>query len=296
VKELIERLCALSDPEGRWSISSKEVAELLAVEPVRFWRTVHQVQDRISFSEAIDGWTQDTVGDLVTVLESLLGPEAEGQMIRAGLFLPYALGVELLDEITFHARRLGAAHDPRLDELSAMLRHTGNVRAAIRIYLDEHVDLDELFRTGVESFLAFHELPSRARSTARRFLQKMIERHVLDRAGLLVGLVERLLLAAARLGYVDPELQPAAGGARAGGRDGRREGRTAEPAGRIDRRTWARRVMGVDGRSYSAADLRPLYRKLMMRHHPDVDPSGLEKCKDVNAAYAMLISDFTDSG
>jgi hypothetical protein len=31
----------------------------------------------------------------------------------------------------------------------------------------------------------------------------------------------------------------------------------------------------------------------MMRHHPDVDPTGLEKCKDVNAAYALLISELT---
>jgi len=142
VNRLVERLCALSDPDGHWSVSSNEVAKLLSIEPVRFWRTVHEVQDRISFSEAIDGWTQDTVGDLVTVLEKLVGP----------LFLPYALGVDLLEEIAFRARRMAAAHDPDLDQLSAMLRHTGNVRAAIRIYLDEHVDLDELLRAGVESF------------------------------------------------------------------------------------------------------------------------------------------------
>ena len=152
MNRLVERLCALSDPDGHWSVSSNEVAKLLSIEPVRFWRTVHEVQDRISFSEAIDGWTQDTVGDLVTVLEKLVGPEAEREMTRAGLFLPYALGVDLLEEIAFRARRMAAAHDPDLDQLSAMLRHTGNVRAAIRIYLDEHVDLDELLRAGVESF------------------------------------------------------------------------------------------------------------------------------------------------
>jgi hypothetical protein len=29
----------------------------------------------------------------------------------------------------------------------------------------------------------------------------------------------------------------------------------------------------------------------MMRHHPDVDPSGLERCKDVNVAYSLLIEE-----
>jgi hypothetical protein len=28
----------------------------------------------------------------------------------------------------------------------------------------------------------------------------------------------------------------------------------------------------------------------MMMHHPDVDPSGLERCKDVNVAYSLLIA------
>ncbi len=286
---LIERLCELSDPDGCWSIPSDEVAKLLSVEPVRFWRAVHGVRDRISFSEAIDGWTQDTVGDLVTVLENLGRADAEKRLAQAGLFQSYELGVELLDEITFRARRLAAAHDIRWDELSAMLRHTGSARGAIRIYLDEHVDLDELLRAGAEWFQAVHGLPPRGRVTAQRFLRGMVERHVLDRTGLLVGLVERLQLAAAQLGYVDPEDQPRE-------RRDAGDGGGARAAARPDRRTWARRVMGVDGRTYSPEDLRLAYRKLMMRHHPDVDPLGLEKCKDVNAAYAILISDLTDPG
>jgi DnaJ-class molecular chaperone len=34
----------------------------------------------------------------------------------------------------------------------------------------------------------------------------------------------------------------------------------------------------------------------MMRHHPDVDPAGLERCKDVNAAYAILTATTTGDG
>jgi hypothetical protein len=285
VTALIERLCELSDEQGCWQISSEEVAKLLSVEPVRFWRAVHEVRDRISFSEAIDGWTQDTVGDLVTVMENLLGAHVEEHMTRAGLFLPFALSIELIDEVTFRARRMAAAHDIRSDELAAMLRYTGNVRAAIRIYLDEHADLDELLQESVESFQVLQGLPLRARATARHSLRTIIERHMVERGSLLVGLAERLRLAAAQLGYIDPEDELRAG-----------KSGTAGSTRRADRQTWARRVMGVDGRKYSTEDLRLLYRRLMMRHHPDVDPSGLEKCKDVNAAYALLISELTDQG
>jgi hypothetical protein len=284
VKKLIERICALS-VEGRWSISAREVAELLGSEPVSFWRAVAGVRDRIDFSGAIDGWTQDSVGDLVTVLERLLGKAAEEEMTRAGLFLPYTLGVELTEEVLFRARRLAAGHEVREEELAAMLRHTGSVRAAIGIYLGEYVDLDGLFGRCVETLLAFHGLPPRGKATARRYLDTMLERHVLESRGLLVGLEERLRLAAARLGYVDPEDQP-------------RERHEQETGAlrRRDRRAWAQRVMGLDGARCSVGDLRLLYRKLMMRHHPDADPSGLERCKDINAAYALLISDLTDRG
>jgi DnaJ-class molecular chaperone len=54
--------------------------------------------------------------------------------------------------------------------------------------------------------------------------------------------------------------------------------------------------MGLPAGEATAEDLRGRYRALMMRHHPDVDPSGLEVCKDVNAAYALLISDITGAG
>ncbi|MGA2763280.1 MAG: J domain-containing protein [Spirochaetia bacterium] len=283
---LIERLCQLADDEGCWSIRSEEVAELLGIKPVPFWRAVAGLKDRISLSEAIDGWTQDSVGDLVTLLERLAVDGAEKEMTRAGLFLPYTLGIELAEELMFHARTRGAAHVVRLEELAGMLRHTANVRAAVGIYLDEHTDLEALLDAAVESFQALHGLPPLSRSTARRSLQRMLERHVLDRKALMAGLEERLRLAAAQLGYMDPEDRSAAG-------DQEEEpGQTRGSA----RRAWARRVMGVDRKSCTTESLRLTYRKLMMRYHPDVDPSGLERCKDINAAYSILISDSTRSG
>ena len=66
---LVKRLTELIDDTGAWNISSEEVLALLGVDPVLFWRSVHGVRDRIGFADAIDGWSQDTAGDLVTVLD-----------------------------------------------------------------------------------------------------------------------------------------------------------------------------------------------------------------------------------
>lgn len=290
IAALVERLSALLDDDGRWKISAEEAAGLLGSDRVDFWRAVNAVKDRISFSDAIDGWTQDTVGDLVTVLEQLAGKGPESDMTRAGLFISHELGVELIEELLWKARSFAAAHEIRSDELAAMLRHAGSVRKAVRMYLESCADVDALIEAGAESFRVIHGMPVRGALTARRYLRGMVARHVVDRGGLLAGLLERLVLESARLGYVDPEDR--SGGEPSGAHsEGRSGGRARGPSVRFDRRAWARRVMGLDGRAFTADDLRRAYRRLMMRHHPDVDPSGLETCKDVNVAYACLISD-----
>jgi hypothetical protein len=277
---LVERLVNLVDDSGAWSISSDEVLALLDVDPVVFWRSVHGVRDRIGFADAIDGWNQDTAGDLVTVLESMYGPRAEETLTRAGLFVPWTLGVELIEELLFRARRLAAAHEVRTEELEAMIRHAGSVRGAVEIYLDAHVDVEALIDGCADSFRIMEELPGVGGVTAAAWLRKMFARHVLDRRSLLVGLGERLRLAAALMGFVDP-------GDRPNERPAGADGETRQSA----RHTWARKVMGFSGAPFTAESLRAKYRQLMMRHHPDADPGGLERCKDVNVAYSLLISE-----
>jgi hypothetical protein len=291
---LVERLSRLADPAGRWSIRSDEVIRLVGADPVRFWRELNGLRHRISFGEAIDGFTQDTVGDLVTVLEHLAGDGAEEALRRAGLFLPHEFGVGLTEELLHAARRFSAAHDIRTDELLGMIRHAGSVRAAIGIYLGEYTDVEALLVACSESFRAMQGLPGIGAITAARYLRRMFEKHVLDRRGLFALLEERLRLAAAQAGHVDAEERERAGGTDRGAGGGARRGAGAEgsAARRETRRSWALRVMefASSGEAPDADALRARYRQLMMRHHPDVDPSGLERCKDVNVAYSLLIA------
>ncbi|MGD0726822.1 MAG: J domain-containing protein [Spirochaetia bacterium] len=277
---LIEQLAARADETGGWTISPEEVAGILGVGQVPFWRAIHETRDRIAFADAIDGWSADSVGDLVTVLERLLGVGPEEMMARAGLFVPHPRGIELTEELLFRARRLAAAHEVRVDDLAAMLRYTGTVRGAIEIYFDTHIDLEALVDGSAESFRVLQGMPAVGRATARRYLQRMFARHVLDRRALLAGLEERLRLAAAQLGFIDPEDRARASDAPDS------EGRKGSP-----RHAWAKKVMGFGGHVVTPDALRARYRELMMRHHPDVDPSGLERCKDVNVAYSLLIAE-----
>ncbi|HET6450027.1 MAG TPA: J domain-containing protein [Spirochaetia bacterium] len=277
---LIQRLTEDLEESGTWSLTPEETARLLDVDPVTFWRTMHGARDRIGYADAIDGWTQDTIGDLVTVLEGLCGNGVEEALARAGLFLPWAAGVGLIEELLFRGRRFAAAHEIQREELESMLRHTGSVRKAMGIYMDAHVDVDSLIDECAESFRVLNDLPAVSAVTAAAWLRRMFTLHVLDRQALMAGLQERLRLAAAQMGFMDPEER-----ARQPGSDG--PSRTREPP----RRTWARRVMGFSESALTPEALRARYRELMMRHHPDADPAGLEKCKDVNVAYSLLMAE-----
>jgi hypothetical protein len=252
------------------------------MEPVAFWRALHGVRNRIGFADAIDGWTRETVGDLVTFLEAAGVARAEERLAAAGLFIPWAVGIGLLEELMDRAQRFAAAHDLRTEELEAMLRHAGTVKGAIGIYLGEHLDMEALIGGCAESFAALRGLPPVAAATAATWLRTMRLRHLLEDEGLVAGLVERLRLAAALLGWTDPEDRARRAGPGRGAEEHSPETR---------RRGWALGVMGLPRDGYTAEDLRARYRALMMRHHPDADPGGLERCKDVNVAYALLIAE-----
>ena len=48
--------------------------------------------------------------------------------------------------------------------------------------------------------------------------------------------------------------------------------------------------MGFSQPGFSIEELRGRYRELMMLYHPDVNPAGLERCKDISVAYSLLMS------
>jgi hypothetical protein len=238
------------------------------------------VRDRIAFADAIDGWSNDTVGDLVTVLEHIVGPAAELEMARAGLFIPHEWGVELSEDILSRARRFSAGHEIRREEWAAMLRYANSVSGALQIYYGECVAVDALVDGCAQSYQTLRDLPEIAAATAALYLKKLFARHILETRALFALLEERLRAAARDLGFMDME------------REDQRRTRTRptherEPA----RRAWARRVMGIEQDEMTGEALRGRYRVLMMRYHPDADPSGLERCKDVNVAYALLIAE-----
>lgn len=273
LEQLAAAITSRVDGEGRWRLSSEEVISALAVKPVEYWRALHALRERLHFEDAVDGFSQDSVGELVTLAESLVGPAAEQAMVRAGLFLPHALRGELVAQLLQAAGDFSTAHRPDDGELASMLRHTGSLRRAIDLYLEEHADLQAMIEETADGFAAVRGIAQPGRLTAARFLRELFSRHVMEKAALFAGLAGRLRQAALRMGFAEP---------------GEQEATDREPRRDRGRLSWAREVMGLSGSRVGREALRRRYRELIMRFHPDVNPSGLERCKDITAAYALL--------
>jgi hypothetical protein len=270
---------------GEWSLSSEEAIATLGLKPVEYWQTVHSLRERIHVLDAVDGYNQDSVGELVTVAERLAGREAEEVMFRAGVFLPHSARAELTGELLELAEGFALGHAIDVDELAAMLRFTGNVPRALALYLGEHADLGRMIEESAAAFASSRRIARAGQLTAARGLRELFSRHIMEKAALFAGLERRLREEARRLGFAEVEEEESP---RQDARAGESAGAKQQPAKGRGRLAWARGVMGLPAGPVAFDELRRRYRELIMRFHPDVNPSGLERCKDITAAYSLL--------
>ena len=48
--------------------------------------------------------------------------------------------------------------------------------------------------------------------------------------------------------------------------------------------------MGFEQTSFTLKQLKSKYKHLMKRYHPDINPDGLKRCQEINAAYTTLVA------
>ena len=120
-------------------------------------------------------------------------------------------------------------------------------------------------------------LPDLALANARAVLRLFFDRHVLRRRSIFGSLHEAFRRAAAEAGFADDS-----------GDHRRQRARREEPAVPRTAVDLARRAMGLGSGPLTARGLKARYKELMKRFHPDVNPRGLQRCQEINAAYATL--------
>lgn len=271
-----------ADAAGAWKVSATEVRDALGIEPLEFYRGMYAAAtaDRsvLDLGDITGTWSEENPESLLAALEVFCGPDAELRLAGAGVFFPHSSRLDIIETFLSSTAAALAAHDYDRGEFSAMLRSLKGYEAARAAYLRTHFSLRELIEQAVERYCRGRQfgIPSVASANVRRLIELFFRRHLLSEEALFADLSRRLFIQAVEEGYVKNRT---AGGSAAAGAQ-------AEP----DALEAARRTLGVAGLPLSRGLLRERYRGLMKRFHPDVNPAGLEKAKEINAAYSTLLA------
>jgi hypothetical protein len=277
---------AEQEAAGRaWELRASELRRLLGLGSADFHRRLYAAQasgNRLVGLDSVGGrFSQENVGELVSLLELFCGPGAEQSLQRAGVFFPQPQQVEIMGCFLGETGEALARHRLEEQQFSAMLRTFGSFERAREVYREEYFPLGELLERSAGRYgagLSFG-LPELARANVRRLLEFFFRRHVLETESLFASLYERLHEQAVREGYAEPPPQ-------AEERTGRRPERlrAETPAQR------ARRLLGLEGGTLDLPRLKSRYKRLMKIYHPDLNPQGLRRCQEINAAYTLLAS------
>jgi hypothetical protein len=296
---VLDAIFSQEDAGNRWELAGDEVRELLGIDQAEFYRRVYtadrQRHPLVGLDTATGTFNQGNVGEFLSLLELFVGREAEDVLQNAGLFFNHSEQFEILSTFLGIVSAHTEQHELEPRTFRGMLEVLGSYEEARRTYLDEFFSVSRMIDEAVERYTR-HRAFSRAwlaARNARGVLHSFFSRHVLEVETVLAQVCADLFEVAYREGYVErpedayAEYWQSWGNGSHGDRH-RQYG--AEERDGFGTLRWAQRVMGVGYDELDKESLKARYKQLMKEYHPDVNPRGLLRCQEVNAAYSLLLS------
>ena len=149
IESVVESIKRTSPKPGEWSISTDDLARHLDISYASFYQALYGLREKISLSDAIEGFGSGNVGDLITVLESIYGGEVESIMTSSGLFVPHELRIDLLESLISTVSRQIYEHLADLDTFQAMLDVCRTFNEAVETYYGEFFAIEDLINLSV---------------------------------------------------------------------------------------------------------------------------------------------------
>lgn len=265
LEAVIAKISSRVSEDAPWQLKTSELEEL--VPPVNLYRAAYEsgLLDRDAFGPA-------TTGELLSLLEAAGYPDSETRFREAGLFLNHEDRLEVTERLVRRIRTAIVIHVPEPEVFRSMIREFRRYEVAEQVYCETYLPLGHVVEECADESArgAAREVHVR---TLRWYLQSLVDRRIIAVAELAPALFDLLRTIARQEGALPPlhETQ-----------------NTAEPV-RVPAEQAARAVLDLSP-GFSRRDLRVRYRSLMRRYHPDINPSGLEMSKKINAAYALLLT------
>ena len=264
IDELLKIIRVRFSESGTWKISVSEFMKATGLRQEEFYRKLYTQRNRIS-EIAPSEFSPENVHDMVLLLTELYGQTAVSPFEETGIILSFDAQTLLMEIFVFQLSQTLGRHEIDIPEFHAMLRAFNSVNRAVATYIDYFFDLKQLVETIARDFSRrryqmFYQL---VELNASEYLKRLMRTKVLSADGL--------------LSLVESRLRKAAEG-------GESEERRA-PESDIEK---ALKTFGMSEIPETREQLRASYMVLVKTYHPDVNPSGLEICQQINNAYAML--------
>ena len=213
-RPLIARIGELERSGQAWRLRASDVRRLLGLDSASFHRRIYAAEragDRLVGEASVGGsFSQENVGELVSLLELFCGPAAERELERAGIFFTHPEQLELMRTFLGAAGEALAGHRLEEADFSAMLAAFRSFERARQVYREQYFPIPELEEEAVRRFCSARsfEMPELAQANARGLLEFFFRKHVLDAESLFAPLYERLRERAVREGYAEPAREP----------------------------------------------------------------------------------------
>ena len=267
-----------------WELAPGDLQRLLDLTPEQYYREIYAARmacrPLVSLDLATERLSQDSILPLVSLLEHLCGADSGSPCWNGPASSSPTTSRRRLRGRSFWAPPPGRSARMKFqsDDFAAMLRTFGSIVSRARqTYLAHYFDLEDLRRRAARRYCAGREftIPELALRNADGVLRFLFAKHILRAESIFGSLHDAFVAAAVRAGYAD---EPP--------RRERRATRDTVPAAADQ----ARRAMGLGAEPLTLERLKSRYKQLMKRFHPDVNPSGLRRCQEINVAYSTLVA------
>ena len=279
-ESLMADLVAMVMETGTWQLTSDELSD--RYDSVDAYRSLFQTG-----MLGTDEFGPDNVGELLIVLDELAGRDYRPAFRDVGLFLTHDDRLDLTERFVRTVRRAIVLHTPEPETFRAMLAEFRRYDVARFTYLENFLPGAEMASRCaseyVEDLLDRRSGAQVLEPTAHSYLLLLLQRHVVDVEDLAPALLDILETVARHEGYLPR------GRTHQHTEDAHEQGADLDGQAAVAR---ALSILGIRSGRPEPTQIRDAYRTLMRKYHPDINPDGLERSKQITSAYALLTDTF----
>ncbi|AHC14414.1 hypothetical protein L21SP2_0996 [Salinispira pacifica] len=278
------------DLRGRWKIHRDDIMDALEMELEDFYTRIERSRSPL-VNFATHEYGHENIGSLITLLEDIGYTEAPRVFWEAGLFIPYDIQIELQETVIELVSREKSLHSIDFLSFESMFNTFGNFPGALDVYLDQFFPWEHLRDEAAELVIESHPETTGEllRPSMVGLAEKLFRKGYVPYRDLFADIFLELRHYLILHGLMEDPWERESHSRRSG-----EGGRSRTPGDEAsDRRNEKRRARSLFGLSEpEAADpvrVKRRYKELMKTYHPDINPMGLEKSKEINTAYLLLI-------